>query len=119
MATVDDYIAQHENDFLEGLKEFLRIPSISALSDHAGEMVRCAEYAAAKMKSVGIQNVRLIPVAGGPPVVYGEWMGAPGAQTVLLYGHYDVQPVDPLNLWDSPPFEPVVKGRDLYLGRTS
>ena len=105
MATVDSYIAENEGKFLEGLKEFLRIPSIGALPEHAADMVRCAEYAARKMADLGLTNVQVLPT-GGPPVVFGEWLGAPGAPTVLLYGHYDVQPVDPVELWHSPPFEP-------------
>ncbi len=113
MATIDSYIAENEPRFLEGLKDLLRIPSISALSDHSGDMVRCAEYAARKMADLGFSNTQVMPT-GGHPVVYGEWLGAPGAPTVLLYGHYDVQPVDPINLWQSPPFEPEVRGGELY-----
>lgn len=113
MATVEGYIAENEGKFLEGLKEFLRIPSISALPERADDMVRCAEYAAEKMRSLGLGNVQVLPT-GGPPVVYGEWLGAQGAPTVLVYGHYDVQPVDPLDLWVTPPFDPVVRGTELY-----
>lgn len=113
MATVDSYIAENEGKFLEGLKEFLRIPSISALPEHSGDMVRCAEFAAGKIRALGFSKVQVMPT-GGHPVVYGEWMGAPGAPTVLLYGHYDVQPVDPIDLWESPPFEPEVRDGELY-----
>ena len=113
MTKLEGYISQNEASFLEGLKDFLRIPSISALSEHAGDMVKCAEFAAGKMRQVGLTNVQLIPT-GGPPIVFGEWLGAPGAPTVVVYGHYDVQPVDPIELWESPPFEPQVRGNELY-----
>jgi acetylornithine deacetylase/succinyl-diaminopimelate desuccinylase-like protein len=113
VATVESYIAENEGRFLEGLNEFLRIPSISALPEHSQDMVRCAEYAVAKMRSLGMSNAQVLPT-GGPPIAYAEWLGAPGAPTVLVYGHYDVQPVDPLDLWVSPPFDPQVRGRELY-----
>ena len=113
MATVESYISENEDRFLEGLKEFLRIPSISASPEHSSDMARAAEFAVEKMKSVGMTNAKVMPT-GGHPVAYAEWLGAPDAPTVLVYGHYDVQPADPLNLWESPPFDPVVKGNELY-----
>lgn len=113
MDMVQDYIARNEHTFLEGLKEFIRIPSVSALTEHKDDMRRCADYAAGEMTKIGLGGVRVIPT-GGPPIVYGEWLEAPGAPTVLVYGHYDVQPVDPIELWTSPPFEPEVRGNELY-----
>ena len=90
--------------------EFLRIPSISALPVHAPDCRRAADWLAEAMRSAGIEHVE-VAETGGHPVVYGDWLHAAGAPTVLVYGHYDVQPVDPLDQWTSPPFEPVVEGR--------
>ena len=73
----------------------------------------CAEWTAAEMRRIGLQNVRLIETPGNP-IVYGEWLGAPGAPTILFYGHYDVQPVDPVDLWESPPFEATVRDGEIY-----
>jgi acetylornithine deacetylase/succinyl-diaminopimelate desuccinylase-like protein len=97
---------------LEGLKTFLRIPSISALSEHKPDIRRAAEFVSGELHSTGL-SAELIEGAGNP-LVYGEWRGAPGKATVLFYGHYDVQPPDPLDEWKSPPFEPEVRGDDLF-----
>ncbi|MHB0869528.1 MAG: dipeptidase [Chloroflexota bacterium] len=113
MATVEGFIAENEGRFLEELKQFLRIPSISALPEHREDMARCAGYAVDQMRSIGMQRAEVLPT-GGAPVAYGEWLGAPGRPTVLVYGHYDVQPVDPVDLWSSPPFDPQVRGNELY-----
>ncbi len=113
MPTLESFVAENEPRLLEELKEFIRIPSISALPEHREDMVRCANYAADQMRAVGLQRAEVM-ATGGAPVVYGEWMGAPGRPTVLVYGHYDVQPVDPVDLWTSPPFEPQVRGGELY-----
>jgi acetylornithine deacetylase/succinyl-diaminopimelate desuccinylase-like protein len=95
---------------------FLRIPSISALPAHAPDCRRAAEFIADELRDMGVEHVEVSPT-GGHPVVYGDWLHADGAPTVLVYGHYDVQPVDPLELWDSPPFEPAVRdGRILARG---
>jgi acetylornithine deacetylase/succinyl-diaminopimelate desuccinylase-like protein/molybdopterin-guanine dinucleotide biosynthesis protein A len=95
------------------LVEFLRIPSISSSSEHRSEVARAAAFLEAEMRRLGL-DARIFPTEGHP-VVYGEWMGAgPGKPTVLVYGHYDVQPVDPLALWKSPPFEPEVRDGALY-----
>lgn len=100
--------------YLDQLVDFLRIPSISALSEHKDDMRRAAEWLAADMTRAGLSNVQVAPTAGHP-IVYGEWLGAgPDAQTVLVYGHYDVQPVDPIDLWTSPPFEPKVSDGEIY-----
>lgn len=101
------------DEHVEQLKEFLRIPSISALSEHAGEVQRAAEFLAAEMRRIGLQQVKIMPT-GGHPVVYGEWLAGPDLPTALVYGHYDVQPVDPEHLWETPPFEPTVRHGRLY-----
>lgn len=98
---------------LETLMEFLRIPSVSTLESEAGEVRRCAEFVRGLLERAGLEGVRLIE-GMGHPLVYGEWMGAPGAPVLLCYGHYDVQPADPLEEWISPPFEPEVRGENIY-----
>ncbi len=109
------YITQHENRFLEQLQELLRIPSVSALSAHRQDVAAAAEWVAADLRAIGLHGVETIAdPQGGHPLVYGEWLDAPGRPTVLIYGHYDVQPPDPLDLWQTPPFEPTVRGDDLY-----
>lgn len=113
MTQLETYISQHEERFLEDLKSWLRIPSISTLPEHTGDIYRAAEYAVAQLKQIGFDQAQLIATAGHP-LVYGEWLKAPGKPTVLVYGHYDVQPVDPVELWNSPPFEPTIRGDNLY-----
>ncbi|MBX6395612.1 MAG: dipeptidase [Alicyclobacillaceae bacterium] len=113
MESVLAYMEREKDRFLEELKEFLRIPSISALSEHKGDMERAARWVAEALERAGVEGVRLLET-GGNPVVYGEWLGKPGAPTALIYGHYDVQPVDPLHLWETPPFEPTVRDGKLY-----
>jgi acetylornithine deacetylase/succinyl-diaminopimelate desuccinylase-like protein len=113
MNNVIDFINVNRERYLDELKAFLAIPSISALPEHAGDVRRCAEWCVEEMRRVGLQNVRLIDTPGNP-VVYGDWLGAAGAPTILFYGHYDVQPVDPLNLWHSPPFEATIRDGEIY-----
>ena len=113
MNNVIDFINTHRDHYLEELKTFLAIPSISALPEHAADTRRCAEWCADEMRRIGMQNVRLIDTPGNP-VVYGDWLGAEGAPTILFYGHYDVQPVDPIELWESPPFEATVRDGEIY-----
>jgi len=110
---VIDFINVNRDRYLEELKGFLAIPSISALPQHAGDVKRCADWCVEEMRRIGLQNVRLIDTPGNP-VVYGDWLGAEGAPTILFYGHYDVQPVDPLELWESPPFEATVRDGEIY-----
>jgi acetylornithine deacetylase/succinyl-diaminopimelate desuccinylase-like protein len=110
---VIDFINVNRERYLDELKAFLAIPSISALPQHAGDVKRCADWCADEMRRIGMQNVRLIETPGNP-VVYGDWLGAPDAPTILFYGHYDVQPVDPLDLWQSPPFEAAVRDGEIY-----
>ncbi|NGZ29022.1 MAG: dipeptidase [Magnetococcales bacterium] len=90
---------------LERLEEYLRFPSVSADPNHRQDMVRCADFTASLMQWAGLQEVT-VHATGGHPIVLGEWHHAPGAPTVLIYGHYDVQPVDPLDLWEQDPFTP-------------
>src|SRR5947209_9182592 len=107
------YFQQHQSEFLEGLKAFLRIPSISTLSEHKADVRRAAEFALDELRSAGLASAGLIEGTGNP-LVYAEWLGAPGKPTILFYGHYDVQPPDPLDEWKSPPFEPEVRGSDIF-----
>jgi acetylornithine deacetylase/succinyl-diaminopimelate desuccinylase-like protein len=113
MNNVIDFINTHRDRYVDELKQYLAIPSISALPQHKADVRRTAEWSAEEMRRIGLQNVRLIETPGFP-VVSGEWLGAEGAPTILFYGHYDVQPVDPLELWESPPFEATVRDGELY-----
>src|ERR671911_3244082 len=113
MNNVIDFINTNRDRYVEELKTYLAIPSISALPQHQADVRRCADWTAAEMNRIGLQNVRLIETPGNP-VVYGDWLGAPGAPTILFYGHYDVQPVDPVELWESPPFEATVRDGEIY-----
>jgi len=113
MIKVIDFINTNRDRYISELKQFLAIPSISALPERTADVLRCAEWSAAEMTRIGLQNVRL-ETTPGHPIVYGEWLGAPGAPTILFYGHYDVQPVDPLELWESPPFEATVRDGEIY-----
>ncbi len=108
------YYEQNREKFLEGLKEWLRIPSISTLPEHKGDIRRAAEFAIAELKAAGMENVELIEKEGRNPLVYADWLHAAGKPTLLLYGHYDVQPPDPLEEWKSPPFEPEVRNDNIY-----
>lgn len=106
--TTHEYIEANKDRFLEELLALLRIPSVSANPAHAGDMQKMAESTAEKLRSAGADNVEICPT-DGYPIVYGDKMIDPKLPTVLVYGHYDVQPPDPLDLWHSPPFEPVIK----------
>ena len=112
MDKVIDFINLNRDRYLNELKALLAIPSISALPEHATDVRRCAEWCAAEMRRIGLENVRLIETPGNP-VVYGDWLKAPGAPAILFYGHYDVQPPDPLELWESDPF--TLEERDGWL----
>jgi len=113
MDKVIDFINVNRDRYLDELKALLAIPSISALPEHAADVKRCAEWCADEMRRIGLQNVRLIDTPGNP-VVYGDWLGAPGAPTILFYGHYDVQPVDPIDLWESPPFDATIRDGEIF-----
>jgi acetylornithine deacetylase/succinyl-diaminopimelate desuccinylase-like protein len=111
----EDFLADHAEERLASYMDLIRIPSISALPAHAPDCRRAAAWIAADLERIGMDHVE-VSETGGHPVVYADWLKADGAPTVLVYCHYDVQPVDPLDLWTSPPFEPVVYG-DRILGR--
>jgi len=108
-----DFIHSNRDRYVNELKQYLAIPSVSALPQHAADTKRCAEWTADEMRRIGLENVRLVETPGYP-VVYGDWLHAPGAPTILFYGHYDVQPVDPVELWESPPFEGTVRDGEIY-----
>jgi acetylornithine deacetylase/succinyl-diaminopimelate desuccinylase-like protein len=110
---VVDYINVQRDRYVDELKEYLAIPSVSALPQHQPDVRKAAEWSAAQLKAIGMDNARLIETPGNP-IVYGEWLNAPGAPTILFYGHYDVQPVDPVELWESPPFEATVREGEIY-----
>lgn len=107
------FLTTHYDRHVEELMEFLRFPSVSALSGHKDDVAETAQWLANHMRRIGLEGVRVFPTEGHP-VVYGEWLHAPGAPTALIYGHYDVQPVDPLNLWTSAPFDPQVRDGRIY-----
>jgi acetylornithine deacetylase/succinyl-diaminopimelate desuccinylase-like protein len=123
-STAVSFAKENSARFVEELKEFLRIPSISTDPAHAGDVRRAAEFAASELRRIGMQNVRLIETTSakhphGHPLVYADYLGVSPlngkpATTVLLYGHYDVQPPDPLDEWKSPPFEPTERDGNLY-----
>jgi acetylornithine deacetylase/succinyl-diaminopimelate desuccinylase-like protein len=109
----DAFVHDNQTRLLEELKSFLRIPSISTLPEHKGDIERAARFVADSLGAAGLENVEIIATAGHP-LVYADWMHAPGKPTVLCYGHYDVQPPDPLDLWTTPPFEPSIRDGNLY-----
>ena len=113
MGSVTDYVRRARSTHLRQLQELLRIPSVSTDSRHAQDVRRAAEWVRKRLRSAGCSKVALHKTPRHP-IVYGEWLGARGAPTVLVYGHYDVQPVDPLELWSTPPFEPVVRDGKIF-----
>lgn len=113
MQNVIDQIQTSRDRHVSELGAFLAIPSVSALPEHAGDVRRCAEWLGDEMRRVGLENVELLETPGNP-VVYADWLHAPDAPTILFYGHYDVQPVDPVELWESPPFEATVRDGEIY-----
>src|ERR1700676_5072014 len=108
-----NYYQQHQAEFVEGLRAFLRIPSVSTLPEHKSDIRRAAEFVRNELQAAGMTSVELIEGKGNP-LVYAEWLGAPGKPTILFYGHYDVQPPDPLDEWRSPPFEPSIRNDNIY-----
>ena len=113
MATYQEYLENNLTNHLDELCEFLRIPSISSLPQHAADVRRAAGWVAGRLEVAGIEDVQVLPT-GGHPVVYGQWLHASGAPVILIYGHFDTQPVDPIELWSQPPFEPVIKDDRIY-----
>ena len=113
MERVINRINSNINTYIEELKDFLRIPSISTSEQYKDDMLKGADFVADSLNAAGLKNVKVIKTKGHP-LVYADWLNAPGEPTVLIYGHYDVQPVDPISLWDSLPFDPVVKNGKIY-----
>src|SRR2546423_713787 len=114
MADILSFIEHSKSRYEEELKDFLRIPSISTSPEHKDEVHRCAEFVRDELNRIGLNNVKIYETIGHP-VVYGERLDAgKDSPTVLFYGHYDVQPVDPLDLWTNPPFEPTIIGENIF-----
>ncbi len=113
MEAVQTYIKANRQRFLDELLEFLKIPSVSADTKHKDDVRKAAEWLSAELKRIGMEGVEIVPTKGHP-VVFGEKKVSDNAPTILIYGHYDVQPPDPLNLWNSPPFEPVIKDEKIW-----
>src|SRR4051794_5931812 len=110
---IGSLVRANKSRLLDELQAFLRIPSISTLQEHKTDVERAAQFTAEALLDAGMENVEVIPTAGHP-LVYADWLHAPGKPTVLFYGHYDVQPADPLDLWHTPPFEPTIRNGNLY-----
>jgi acetylornithine deacetylase/succinyl-diaminopimelate desuccinylase-like protein len=110
---LESYFSANRSKHLEELKDFLRISSVSALSEHKDDMKKAADWVAEALTKAGLKKIQIMPTPGHP-VVYGEWLENPGKPTVLIYGHYDVQPVDPVSLWKTPPFEPDIRDEKIY-----
>src|SRR5690606_21879858 len=113
MQSVIDYVEANQGRFLEELKEFLRIPSISTDSRHRDDIQRAAQFLVKQFEQIGLTRAEIFST-DGHPLVYAERIEDPSLPTILIYGHYDVQPVDPIELWESPPFEPAVRDGELY-----
>ena len=113
MSSPVEFARSQQARFLEELKSLLRIPSISTLPEHAGDVRSAAESLAREMERIGLEHVRVIETSGHP-LVYGDWLHAAGKPTCLAYGHYDVQPPDPLDEWITPPFQPTERNGNLY-----
>jgi acetylornithine deacetylase/succinyl-diaminopimelate desuccinylase-like protein len=112
-ATAVAFAKENEKKFLEELKAFLRIPSISTLEEHKPDIAKAANFVADELKRIGFENVEVIQTSGHP-LIYADWLHADGKPTVLAYAHYDVQPAEPLEEWVSPPFEPTERNNNIY-----
>jgi acetylornithine deacetylase/succinyl-diaminopimelate desuccinylase-like protein len=112
-SAVEAFVHKNESRLLDELTDFLRIPSVSTLPEHKDDVARAAQFVAESLKRAGLENVEVIPT-GKHPLVYADWLHAPNKPTVLCYGHYDVQPPDPLELWKTPPFEPTIRDGNIY-----
>ena len=108
-----DYARENKQRFLAELKNLLRIPSISTLTEHKADVQRAADFVATELRRIGMQNVEVIATKGHP-LIYADWLNAPGKPTALCYAHYDVQPAEPLDEWISPPFEPTERNNNVY-----
>src|SRR4051812_4576364 len=113
MSSWQKYLSDNQSRFVDEMLDFLSIPSVSSLPEHAADVQVAAEWVAKRMTQAGIENIEILPTEGHP-VVYGDWMHAPGKPVILIYGHFDTQPTDPEELWTSPPFQPRVEGDRVY-----
>ena len=113
MKTLKTYVETHKDRFLDELFELLKIPSVSADSAYKKDVIATAKFVAKSLEDAGCEHVELCKTEGYP-IVYGEKLIGPNLPTVLVYGHYDVQPADPIELWNSPPFEPIIKTTELH-----
>ncbi|MCI0449978.1 MAG: dipeptidase [Chlorobi bacterium] len=114
MNSIKEFINGNKQRYISELKEFLKYPSISTNPENKKDVYQCAEYVKWHLDKIGMENVTIYPTKGHP-IVYADWLNAgEGKPTILIYGHYDVQPVDPVNLWTSPPFEPAIRGENIY-----
>src|SRR5215212_2118787 len=107
------FARQNQHRFLEELKDLLRIPSISTLEEHKPDVEKAAEFVAADLRRIGFENVEVVKTQGHP-LVYADWLHAPGKPTGLCYAHYDVQPAEPLEEWVTPPFDPTERDNNIY-----
>src|SRR5690349_10665819 len=107
------FARENQQRFVNELKDLLRIPSVSTLEEHKGDVQKAADFVADGMRRIGMENGEVIPTQGHP-LIYADWLHAPGKPTVLCYAHYDVQPAEPLNEWISPPFEPTERNQNIY-----
>ena len=113
MDRIVNYVHENFNSYVEELKDFLRIPSISTIPENRTDILNAANFVADKLRTAGLSRIEIYRTENHP-IVYGEWLGAPGKPTLLIYGHYDVQPVDPIELWTNLPFDPVVKDGKIW-----
>ena len=113
MRSWQTYLDTHHDDAIEDLLDFLRIPSISALPQHTDDVIAAANWVAERLAQAGMEHTTVMPT-GGHPVVYADWLHAGDAPTIMVYGHFDVQPVDPVDEWEHPPFEPTIDGDRIY-----
>jgi len=113
LSAINQWVDANQARLLDELFEFIRIPSISTLPEHKGDVARAAQFTADALKAAGLENVEIIPTERHP-LLYADWLHAPGKPTVLCYGHYDIQPPDPLDLWETPPFEPTIRNGNIY-----
>ena len=113
MESVLQYVENNKSRYLTELKSLLAIPSISTSPEHKKDIESCARWLADHLGAIGMEHIEIFPTKGHP-IVYADWLHAAGQPTLLIYGHYDVQPVDPIELWTSPPFEATIRGENLY-----
>src|SRR3954453_24160333 len=113
MSQLSELLSNNQNKNIEELKELLRIPSISSLSEHKEDIQKAASWIFNKLNNIGMEHVEIIQTKGHP-IIYADWIHQDHAPTVLVYGHYDVQPVDPVDLWETPPFEPTIRDEKIF-----